>query len=101
MINAVPADPVVKQITVPNGPAIPDTRPPEPPHPASYLLWPNGAPGSEAFKNVPEHVGWREEDLVFPIVYNIHDPNITPYFRPRTRPRAAPSSSPRAAATCS
>lgn len=80
MINAVPANPVVKQITVPNGPAVPDTAPAEPAHPASYLLWPNGAPGSEAFKNEPEHVGWREEDIVFPIVYNIHDPNITPYF---------------------
>ncbi len=80
MINAVPANPVVKQITVPNGPVVPDAPPAEPPHPASYLLWPAGAPGSEAFKNEPEHVGWREEDIVFPIVYNIHDPNITPYL---------------------
>ncbi len=67
--------------SVPGGPPIPDTLPTEAPHPASILLWPYGAPGSEAHRDEPETVGWRQEiNIVFPILYNIHNPTITPFL---------------------
>jgi len=41
-------------------------------------LWPNGAPGSEARKDEKEIVGVHQKDT--PIVYNIHNPNLTVYL---------------------
>ena len=77
----VPAASVLPQNTSPGGPPIPTTPPAESSHPASILLWPNGAPGSEDFKNQREIVGYRQEpDIVFPVVYNIHNPSITPFL---------------------
>jgi endo-1,4-beta-xylanase len=52
-------------------------------HPASIALWPNGAPGSEARKDEAEKVDWRDEpenNITFPIVFNIHNPSITPFL---------------------
>jgi acetyl esterase/lipase len=52
-------------------------------HPASIALWDDGAPGSESRKSQPEKVDWRDEpenDITFPITFNIHDPSITPYL---------------------
>jgi endo-1,4-beta-xylanase len=78
---AKPADTVLPVNMTRGGPPIPDKPPVESPHPTSIILWPNGAPGSEAHKNEPETIGWRQEiDLVFPIIYNIHNPSITPYL---------------------
>jgi acetyl esterase/lipase len=65
-----------------------DTPPPvpaeparEPAHPQEILLWPNGAPGSEARKDEAERTDWRQEpDIVFPVTFNIHHPSITPYL---------------------
>lgn len=72
----------VRPINVtPGGPAIPAQPATESPHPAAIPLWPNGAPGSEARMNEPEEVSWRqEEDIVFPVLSNIHNPSITPYL---------------------
>jgi acetyl esterase/lipase len=41
-------------------------------------LWANGAPGSEARKDEKEIVGVHLRDT--PIVYNIHNPNLTAYL---------------------
>jgi endo-1,4-beta-xylanase len=41
-------------------------------------LWINGAPGSETRRNEPEKVGVHLRDT--PIVYNIHNPNLTVYL---------------------
>ena len=63
------------------GPAIPKGPATESKHPHSSALWPNGAPGSEARKNEPEDVSWRQEkDIVFPVISNVHNPSITPYL---------------------
>lgn len=65
-------------------PPIPSTPAQEKPHPTSVLLWPSGAPGSEARKDEPEKVEWRQEpDLVFPVTCNLHAPSLTPYLPPR------------------
>jgi endo-1,4-beta-xylanase len=78
---SVPASGVLPQNLSPGGPPIPTTPPVEPAHPPSLLLWPNGAPGSDAFKGHAEIVGYRQEpDIVFAVVYNIHDPSITPFL---------------------
>lgn len=78
---AVPAASVLPANTQAGGPAIPTTPPAESPHPAAVALWPNGAPGSEARKDEPEIVGWRQEiDIVFPIIYNVQNPTITPFI---------------------
>ncbi len=62
-------------------PPIPATPPEDPPHPASILLWPNGAPGTDAHRGEPEQVAWRQEpDIVFPVVFAIHQPSITPFL---------------------
>ncbi|HWA27116.1 MAG TPA: alpha/beta hydrolase [Lacunisphaera sp.] len=67
--------------TDPKGPPIPATPPVESAHPEPVALWPNGAPGSEARKNEPEEISWRQEpDIVFPVVSNIHHPTITPFL---------------------
>jgi len=78
---AVPAPSVLPANTQAGGPPIPNTPPVETAHPPAVVLWPNGAPGSEARKNEPETVGWRQEiDIVFPIIYNIHNPTIIPFL---------------------
>lgn len=65
----------------PGGPAIPAIPAVESAHPAAIPLWANGAPGSEARKNEPEEITWRQEpDLVFAVVSNIHNPSITPFL---------------------
>ena len=73
--------PVLPSNTVPNGPAIPDRPAVESAHPTSIPLWPDGAPGSEARRDEPEQISWRQEaDIVFPIIFNIHNPSITPFL---------------------
>lgn len=73
--------PVVPANTVPNGPAIPTTPAAESAHPAAIPLWPDGAPGFESRKDEPEQISWRQEpDLVFPIVFNIHQPSLVPFL---------------------
>lgn len=65
----------------PGGPAVPERPPAESAHPAAIPLWPNGAPGFEARKDEPEQISWRQEpDIVFPVVFNIHNPSITPFL---------------------
>ncbi len=76
--RAVPSAPV--NLTA-GGPPIPAQPATESAHPASIPLWPNGAPGSEARKDEPEQISWRQEpDIVFPVVFNIHNPSITPFL---------------------
>jgi len=76
--RAVPVRPI--NVT-PGGPAIPATPAVESAHPAAVLLWPGGAPGSEARKNEPEDISWRQEaDIVFPVISNIHHPSLTPFL---------------------
>jgi endo-1,4-beta-xylanase len=82
--------PVLPANTVPNGPAIPATAPVESPHPAAVALWPNGAPGSEARKGEPEDISWRQEsDIVFPVIFNIQNPSITPFLPARGKSTGA------------
>jgi hypothetical protein len=67
-------------------PPIPTTPAHEEKHPKSIPLWPNGAPGSEARKDEPEKVDWRQEpDIVFPVTSNIHNPSITPYLPSKSK----------------
>lgn len=68
----------------PGGPPIPATPATEGPHPAPVVLWPEGAPGSEARRNEPEEISWRQEpDLVFAVVSNVHNPTLTPFLPAR------------------
>jgi acetyl esterase/lipase len=61
-------------------PPIPSSSAQEKSHPRSIALWPEGAPGSATRKAEPEKVEWRQEpDIVFPVVFNIHAPSLTPY----------------------
>ncbi|MBN2372047.1 MAG: alpha/beta hydrolase [Vicinamibacteria bacterium] len=46
-------------------------------------LWPNGAPGSEAFANEPEKTLERGDSIAR--IYNIHNPSITAYLPPANR----------------
>ena len=70
----------------PAPPPIPTTPAKEMKHPPSVPLWPDGAPGSEARKNEPEKVDWRQEpDIVFPVTSNIHNPSITPYLPSKSK----------------
>src|SRR3954462_11052915 len=65
----------------PGGPPVPDRPPTESAHPAAIPLWPNGAPDSEAPKDERQQISWRQErDIVFPVVFNIHNPSITPFL---------------------
>jgi acetyl esterase/lipase len=67
-------------------PPIPTTPAHEEKHPKSIPLWPNGAPGSEARKDEPEKVDWRQEpDIVFPVTSGIHNPSITPYLPSKSK----------------
>lgn len=82
--------PVLPSNTDPTGPAIPNTPAREARHPAPIALWENGAPGSEARRNEPEQISYRQEaDIVFPIVFNIHNPSITPFLPSRGRATGA------------
>ncbi len=81
ILPPVPTKVIAPGNSVPGGPPIPDAFPTEAAHPPSILLWPYGAPGSEAHRDEAEIVGWRQEaDIVFPILYNIHNPTITPFL---------------------
>lgn len=74
------AVPVIPMNADPKGPPIPSQAPVESAHPASIALWESGAPGSEARKGEPENISWRQEpDIVFPVIFNIHNPSITPF----------------------
>ena len=54
---------------------------PEPTHPASILLWPEGAPGSEGKQNEKEAVTYKTwQEINYISVTNIHQPSITPYL---------------------
>ncbi|HEX2851641.1 MAG TPA: alpha/beta hydrolase [Opitutaceae bacterium] len=76
--RAMPSTPV--NLTA-GGPPIPSNPPAESAHPASLPLWSNGAPGSEARKDEPENISWRQErDIVFPVISNIHNPSLTPFI---------------------
>jgi endo-1,4-beta-xylanase len=82
--------PMLDSNKVANGPAIPTTPPSESPHPASIALWPNGAPGSEARKDEPEQISYRQEaDIVFPILFNVHNPSITPFLPAKSKATGA------------
>ena len=62
-------------------PPVPSSAAQEKSHPAAVALWTNGAPGFEARRNETERVDWRQEpDIVFPVVFNVHQPSITPYL---------------------
>jgi endo-1,4-beta-xylanase len=75
------AMPVLPLHTVPNGPPIPSTPPVESPHPPAVPLWPDGAPGSAARRVETEQISYRQEaDIVFPVIFNIHQPSITPFL---------------------
>ena len=64
-----------------SGPPIPTAPATESAHPAAIPLWADGAPGSEARKNEPEEISWRQEpDIVFPVLSNVHNPNLTPFL---------------------
>src|SRR3954469_12945247 len=64
-----------------SGPPIPSAPATESAHPAEIPLWTQGAPGSEARKDEPAEVSWRQEpDIVFPVVSNIHNPSLTPFL---------------------
>jgi acetyl esterase/lipase len=74
-VAAVPAEPVK-----------------ESPHPQAVVLWPNGAPGSEARKNEPEKLDWREEsenNITFPVLFNIHNPSIIPFIPDKSKATGA------------
>lgn len=75
-----PVAPFPQNLT-PGGPPIPATAPVESSHGASILLWPAGAPGSEARRDEPEQISWRQEaDIVFPVISNIHGPSLTSFL---------------------
>jgi len=63
--------------------AVPTEPAKESAHPPAIVLWPNGAPGSEARKDEPEKLDWRDEpenNIVFPILFNIHNPSVVPFL---------------------
>lgn len=67
-------------------PPIPKTPAQEEKHPKSIPLWPNGAPGFESKKDLPEQVNWRQEpDIVFPVTSGIHNPSITPFLPAKSK----------------
>jgi endo-1,4-beta-xylanase len=43
--------------------------------PAAIVLWPAGAPGSEAFREVPEKTEEGKHNI-----YSVHEPSLTPYL---------------------
>lgn len=86
-----PRPAAVRPVNVhPGGPPIPPTAPLERPHPPAIPLWEGGAPGSEAYRELPEAISWRQEpDLVFPVISNVHRPSLTPYLPARSRATGA------------
>ena len=67
-------------------PPIPDKPAHEKAHPASVPLWAAGAPGFESRRAEPERVEWRQEpDIVFPVLFNVHQPSLTPYLPPKDK----------------
>jgi endo-1,4-beta-xylanase len=77
---STPVAPFPQNIT-PGGPPIPASAPLESAHGAAIPLWPAGAPGSEARRDEPEQISWRQEaDIVFPVISNIHAPSLTPFL---------------------
>lgn len=63
--------------------AIPNEPAKESSHPPSVVLWPDGAPGSEARKGEAEKLDWRDEpenNITFPVLFNVHNPSITPFL---------------------
>ena len=85
--KAIPPAPM--NITA-GGPAIPSAPPTESAHPEPVALWANGAPGSEARKDEPEHVSYRQEkEIVFPVISNIHNPSITPFIPTKAKAAGA------------
>jgi acetyl esterase/lipase len=63
------------------GLAVPTVAPVESEHGAAILLWPEGAPGSEARRDEAAQISWRQEaDIVFPVISNIHAPSLTPFL---------------------
>jgi acetyl esterase/lipase len=72
------------------GVPVPDRAPAESAHPAAVPLWPNGAPDSEARKDEPEQISWRQEpDIVFPVIFNIHNPSLTPFLPAKNKATGA------------
>jgi acetyl esterase/lipase len=70
----------------PGGVPVPDRAPQETAHPPAVPLWPSGAPGSEARRDEPEQISWRQEpDIVFPVVFNVHNPSVTPFLPPKDK----------------
>jgi acetyl esterase/lipase len=64
-----------------SGPPIPAAPATESAHPPSIPLWADGAPGSEAHKQEPEEISWRQEpDIVFTVLSNVHNPSLTPFL---------------------
>jgi endo-1,4-beta-xylanase len=61
-------------------------------HPQAIVLWPNGAPGSEARKAEPEKLDWRaepENNITFPVLFNIHNPSIVPFIPDKAKATGA------------
>ncbi len=61
----------------------PKKAPAESAHPRAVVLWPEGAPGSQARRAEPEQLAWREEStnhITFPVLFNIHNPSIVPFI---------------------
>ncbi len=78
--------PTIPAFTSRNGPPIPTQPAVESAHAPSIPLWPDGAPGFESRKDEPEQISWRQEpDIVFPIVFNIHQPSLTPFLPPKDK----------------
>ncbi|HVT89534.1 MAG TPA: alpha/beta hydrolase [Tepidisphaeraceae bacterium] len=53
--------------------------------PASIPLWANGAPGSEARKNIPEVVKPEGPGQSFTSITSVHNPSIIPYLPPKDK----------------
>jgi endo-1,4-beta-xylanase len=72
--------------------AVPSEPATESPHPQAVVLWPNGAPGSEARKGEPEKLDWRaepENNITFPVLFNIHNPSIIPFIPEKSKATGA------------
>jgi acetyl esterase/lipase len=77
---------LVNAATPPPPPAIPSTPAKERAHPVAVPLWTDGAPGFESRRAEPERVEWRQEpDIVFPVLFNVHQPSLTPYLPARDK----------------
>src|SRR5262245_16240915 len=77
---------------VQQGSQIPDRPATESPHPPAIYLWPNGAPGFEPRKDEPEKLDWRaepENNIVFPVLFNIHNPSIVPFIPDKSKATGA------------